>query len=247
MAPPEPSPTTQTLRLKSHKTTILLHIDPLQTFASIKAELLTALRDTGLKDADTGADIVIPESLRPEDITFGRPRNVNEPGQGFVVAEWEKAKVGDGDEEDEDGLDGLDGLGDEDDDGGEEGVKGNSKAKGKGKASASASAPAKKKPGRPVKSSKATSSTNNDIDIAEDIKQCPKGANLKDGAVLAFRFPSDGTGWEERDEDEDRDELDEDTEDGEKARMWGVKIASFEDGYGVENSGDVGGGREFEG
>jgi len=68
------------------------------------------------------------------------------------------------------------------------------------------------------------------------IKDCPKGAGLKDGAVLAFRWAGDGI-WDGVD--------DEDLEDG--SNMWGVKLASFEDAYGVENQSDVGGGREFEG
>jgi hypothetical protein len=29
--------------------------------------------------------------------------------------------------------------------------------------------------------------------------------------------------------------------------MWGVKLASFEDAYGVNNETDVGGAREYEG
>jgi len=44
--PTEPNPSTWTLRLKHHKTTILLHIDPLQTLASLKEDLLLALQQT---------------------------------------------------------------------------------------------------------------------------------------------------------------------------------------------------------
>ncbi|KAF2186757.1 hypothetical protein K469DRAFT_572736 [Zopfia rhizophila CBS 207.26] len=70
-----------------------------------------------------------------------------------------------------------------------------------------------------------------------NVNNCPKGAGLRDGAVLAFR-------WDEK----GRMEEDEDVEMGEReGDMWGVQIPSYEDAYGVENEGDVGGGREFEG
>ena len=68
------------------------------------------------------------------------------------------------------------------------------------------------------------------------IADCPKGAGLKDGAVLAFRWAGDGV-WEGG-EDEVLEH---------ESKMWGVELASFADAYGVENQTDVGGGREFEG
>ncbi|KAH7121116.1 hypothetical protein B0J11DRAFT_581875 [Dendryphion nanum] len=68
----------------------------------------------------------------------------------------------------------------------------------------------------------------------ENINQCPKGAGLKDNAVLAFRWPGDGTGWEEEEDEEMGDE---------EGSSWGVKIPSYEDQYGMENVGDVGGRR----
>lgn len=80
---------------------------------------------------------------------------------------------------------------------------------------------------------------------AENTKECPKGAGLRDGAVLAFRWRGDGTVWLDE-EDEDEGLGGEDTGRREPS-MWGIKLASFEDAYGVENEGDVGGGREFEG
>ncbi|KAF2651132.1 hypothetical protein K491DRAFT_104409 [Lophiostoma macrostomum CBS 122681] len=271
MAPPPPSPHTQTLRLKSHKTTVLLHIDPLQSFTSIKSELLAALRETGLRHADTGATIPLPDSLRAEDVTLGRPRNVNEPKAGFEVAEWEVGRQGAGGEGGEDGGIGN-GVGDEDDEfnsgeagededaGEDDSVQGKGKGKAKRKLpsptspSPSTSNPAKRKPGRPSTTTKPPS-TSLDPSTAASIAQCPKGVNLKDGAVLAFRFPGDGTGWEDtsadidqdEDEDEDIDELAPGHADKTPKHMWGVRIASFEDGYGVENEGDVGGVREFEG
>jgi len=178
----EPAPQTWTLRLKSRKTTVLLHVDPLHTFATIKSHLYHALQETGLKDPETGDLIPLPSS--PSDIKLGRPVNPNEPSKGFQLGEWETLPL-----EDEEGED----------------------VKGKGKA----------KTGRPKKS-----------DVA-GVKDCPKGAGLRDGAMLAFRWKDDGTKWED--------------EDGDATDMWGVKLASFEDSYGVDNETDVGGGGEFEG
>jgi len=74
------------------------------------------------------------------------------------------------------------------------------------------------------------------------VKNCPKGAGLRDGAVLAVRWRGDGAGWED---EESEDELE-----GlrvKKGDMWGVRLASFEDGYGVENEGDLGGGVRTDG
>ncbi|EOA86688.1 hypothetical protein ACJQWK_09022 [Exserohilum turcicum] len=192
-----PSPQTWTLRLKSHKTTVLLHVDPLHTFDTIKASLYSALEQTDLRHADTGAAIPLPAS--PSDIQFGRPVNINDANEGFKLGEWEYS-----------GLDSAD-----------EDVVTSSKGKGKARASA-----------------KSTTDTHN-------VKACPKGAGLRDGAVLAFRWVGDGN-WEGEDEDEDGSN----SEGGRLDRpgsMWGVKLASFEDAYGVENPADVGGGGEFEG
>lgn len=190
MAFTTPSSQTWTLRLKSHKTTVLLHVDPLQTFTSIKEQLYKALEDTGLKsDGDSLEQISLPPS--PADIELGRPVNTNDPHKGFQLGEWEYSPL-----EAEDGDD----------------------PKGKGKAKA----------GRPKKS---------DTVGADSVKDCPKGAGLRDGAVLAFRWKDNGSLEEE----------DIEKADGRKANMWGVKLASYEDNYGVENEMDVGGGREFEG
>lgn len=188
-----PSPQTWTLRLKSYKTTILLHVDPLHTFSTIKSYLYDALLDTGLKNPETGETIELPSS--PSDIQLGRPVNINDAHEGFQLGEWEYTAVED---EVESG-------------------------KGKGKAKAGAK--------------KANGGTTN-------IKDCPKGAGLKDGAVLAFRWVGNGT-WDGEDEDMNMEGQGARTGKGED--MWSVKLASFEDAYGVDNETDVGGGREFEG
>jgi len=188
-----PSPQTWTLRLKALKTTVILHVDPLHTFDTIKTYLYDALQETDLKNPETGESIPLPPSA--SDIQLGRPVNINDANEGFQLGEWEYS------------------IGEEEDEGG----------KGKGKAKASGSANGGAKAG------------------TANVKQCPKGAGLKDGAVLAFRWPGDGNwdGEDELDIDEGRP--------GKAGDMWGVKLASFEDAYGVENETDVGGRPEFEG
>lgn len=187
MAFTPPTPQTWTLRLKSHKTTVLLHVDPLQTFSSIKEQLFAALSETGLKpDAHSPTDLALPAS--PSDIELGRPVDVQKPHQGFQLGEWEYAPID------------------------EEEVADDPKGKGKAKA------------GRPKKS----------VAVGpESVKDCPKGAGLRDGAVLAFRWKGEQGDVEEGD--------------GREVDMWGVKLASYDDSYGVTNEMDVGGAREFEG
>lgn len=68
-----------------------------------------------------------------------------------------------------------------------------------------------------------------------DARNCPKGQGLRDGAVLVFRWRGDGSGWEEKGEEGEAE-----------GDMWGVQLPSFEDAYGVENEGDLGGGGEYE-
>ncbi|KAH7092447.1 hypothetical protein FB567DRAFT_545598 [Paraphoma chrysanthemicola] len=183
-----PSPLTWTLRLKARKTTVLLHVDPLHTFGTIKTQLLDALRETGIKDPKTNEPIPLPESS--SDIQLGRPIDIHDPQQGFGLGEWEHPTY----ESEEDS------------------------GKGKGKA-------------------KASTKANGGASGVASVKDCPKGAGLKDGAVLAFRWVGDGI-W---DGDEDPETVQEEGD------MWGVQLASFDDAYGVENTMDVGGGKEFEG
>lgn len=172
----QPTPQTWTLRFKSHRTTVFLHIDPLHTFSTIKSTLYTALQETGLRASDHGPEIALPAS--PSDIQLGRPVDPLDASQGFVLGEWETAPSDDevAVEEEE------------------------AKAKGKGKGRKTAA--------------------------VENVKECPKGAGLKDGGVLAFRWEGDGAG---------------------EGESWGVTLASFEDAYGVQNEMDVGARGEFEG
>ncbi|KAF2708045.1 hypothetical protein K504DRAFT_334975, partial [Pleomassaria siparia CBS 279.74] len=167
-----PTPLTWTLRFKAHKTTVLLHTDPLTTFATIKAQLHAALQETQLHSPDTGAPIALPST--PSAIQLGRARNPNDAGRGFVLGEWEDGAGAEGSVVVDDEEEMVVVLG-----------------KGKGKAAAGG----KRK---------------------MEIKDCPKGAGLRDGAVLAFRWLGEGM-WDGDDDDEDR--------------LWGVKFARLEDTY----------------
>lgn len=184
-----PSQQTWTLRLKAHKTTVFLHVDPLTRFSVIKQLLYKALQDTSLNNPETNEPVPLPESAA--DIQLGRPVNINDPRAGFQLGEWECSI----DEDEED-------------------------VKGKGKAKKTADGTA----------------------APSNIQQCPKGAGLRDNAVLAFGFRGDGTEWGSRAQDAEDEDMEED-----RPGMWGVKIPTFEDAYGVENEGDVGGGNDFDG
>ncbi|KAF2119762.1 hypothetical protein BDV96DRAFT_352960 [Lophiotrema nucula] len=178
----EPTTTTWTLRLKNRKTTVLLFVDPLETFASIKERLLDALKEAPLRDPDSKEVVELPSDA--SHLQLGRPTDAMDPRSSFQLGEWE--------------------FNTSDDDGD---VKGKGKAPGKG---------------RPKKS---------EGDLAvESSKQCPKGAGLKDNSVLAFKWA------------EEYDAGDEDDPMGE-AQYWPVQIASYEDLYGEQNEGDVGGGK----
>lgn len=180
-----PSPLTWTVRLKHHKTTVLLHCDPLQTFRSIKTALLAALNETN--PDGTLNNRFLPSS--PNEIILGRPVDLNNPEEGFLLGEWEKARGG---------LDAGE-------------SEGAGKGKGKRKSIAGEGTGA---------------------------KDCLKGAGLRDGAVLAFKWG----GKDEEDEEDDDVEM----RLGEKEN-WDVIIPAYEDAYGVENTGDVGGRKEFAG
>ncbi|KAF2492313.1 hypothetical protein BU16DRAFT_441395, partial [Lophium mytilinum] len=91
-----PTPTAWTLRLKHHRTTLLFHTDPLQTFATLKTQLLTALRETCPGEALDGTPL--PSS--PSEIILARPVDINDLSKGFVTGEWERDGFGDEDMED---------------------------------------------------------------------------------------------------------------------------------------------------
>ena len=75
----EIGPRLWTLRFKQHKTTVLLFVEPSQSFTSIKSDLLEALRqrrNTELNGAPLPSD--------PEDVIFGVPVDMNNPNKGWV-------------------------------------------------------------------------------------------------------------------------------------------------------------------
>jgi len=81
MAPLQANPSCITLRLKNHKSTTLVHADPLASFLDIRRELLIALhltRPTGrLRNG-----VEIPND--PLDVLLARPRDVHDVSAGWV-------------------------------------------------------------------------------------------------------------------------------------------------------------------
>lgn len=77
----QPSAKTWILKFKHHTTTVLLHIDPLQSFSSVKGELLAALEQThkdGLLDGK-------PIPRDSNEILLGRPRDHNDLALGYEL------------------------------------------------------------------------------------------------------------------------------------------------------------------
>jgi hypothetical protein len=93
----EPTPITWTLRLKHQKKTVVLHVNPLQTFSSIKTTLLEVLHKTQKSDS---FDQPLPSSA--DEIEFGKPIDPKDLDQGFTLGEWEHAAALEVDEETED-------------------------------------------------------------------------------------------------------------------------------------------------
>lgn len=73
-----PNPQTWTLRFKNHRTTVFLHVDPLQTISSVKSELLSALQQT---DPDGINGKPLPSSL--QQIILGKPIDFNDITKGW--------------------------------------------------------------------------------------------------------------------------------------------------------------------
>jgi hypothetical protein len=83
-----PPPRTWCLRFKLNRTTILLHVDAQQPFASIRAELLSALRATNPSGILTGTlrdgtPVEYPLPDNPEDIALAKPRDINDLNAGW--------------------------------------------------------------------------------------------------------------------------------------------------------------------
>ncbi|KAK4552947.1 hypothetical protein LTR86_010079 [Recurvomyces mirabilis] len=181
-----PTPQTWTLRLKHSRTTILLHISPLQPFASVRTELLKALHQTTSSGILNGHQIPEHES----EILLARPVDSNDLSLGWETLEAEKQ--------------------------GEDGVMAEvlkEDKKGKGKAGAVVGA--------------AKSGGNKATD-------CPQGAGLRDGGVLAFKFRSEVDVEESKGREGGDAAIDIDAEilNGNKAEQWDVVVPSMEETYG---------------
>lgn len=74
------SPTTWTLRFKNHRSTTLLHADPLQSFNSLKEDLLQALRQTHPNGRINGVEI--PSD--PASVLLARPNDIHNLEKGFT-------------------------------------------------------------------------------------------------------------------------------------------------------------------
>jgi hypothetical protein len=79
----DPNPRTWILRFKLNRTTVVLHIDPLQSLNSVKQELLTALQQTHLAGTING--LSIPQNSA--DILLARPKDINDLTLGFESIE----------------------------------------------------------------------------------------------------------------------------------------------------------------
>ncbi|KAI9828523.1 MAG: hypothetical protein M1819_006579 [Sarea resinae] len=85
----DPGPLSWTLRFKHHKTTILLFVEPLQSFHSIKMGLIQALNATRPDGKLDG--LAIPSD--PEEVLLGLPRNPHDLGEGWVALEIPEVEI----------------------------------------------------------------------------------------------------------------------------------------------------------
>ncbi|KAK4542852.1 hypothetical protein LTR36_006041 [Oleoguttula mirabilis] len=183
--------TTWTLRFKHHRTTILLHVDPLQSLSSVRAELLKAVQQTCRDGQLNGQSIPDSET----DVLLARPVDIND-----LTAGWEPL--------------------DRDDDLATALEEEKSSSKGKGKAGISKTKPAK-------------------------LTDCPQGAGLRDGGVVAFKFKLRAQpAAAERDAVEDSDDEEWEKLDGETlvgeadAEKWDVVVPTMEETYRDEEEGE---------
>ncbi|KAK0355409.1 hypothetical protein LTR02_008797 [Friedmanniomyces endolithicus] len=84
-----PKPSTWILRFKHHRTTILLHVDPLQEFTSIRAELLKAIQQTcphgtlnGHAIPEDAGELLLARPVDSNDLSLGWKVLAREAGEG---------------------------------------------------------------------------------------------------------------------------------------------------------------------
>ncbi|KAH9828044.1 hypothetical protein Tdes44962_MAKER02594 [Teratosphaeria destructans] len=75
----KPTSKTWTVRFKHHRTTVLLHVDPLQKLSSVRAELLKAVQQTCPNGKLDGHTIPTNEA----DILLARPSDINNLSLGW--------------------------------------------------------------------------------------------------------------------------------------------------------------------
>ncbi|MCJ1288139.1 hypothetical protein MMC26_007494 [Xylographa opegraphella] len=75
----DPNPQLWTLRFKQHKVTVLLFVEQTQSFSSIKADLLDALKERGYTEINQRS---LPSDA--QDIVLGLPIDKNDPSKGWV-------------------------------------------------------------------------------------------------------------------------------------------------------------------
>ncbi|KAF2418685.1 hypothetical protein EJ08DRAFT_52827 [Tothia fuscella] len=97
MSSTTPNPLSYTIRFKHHKTTVLLHLDPLTPLSTIKSTLLTSLRQTKPNGINNN-----PLPAKPSQIQFAKLINPSETGEG-----WEPLTPATSAYFDDDELDGL--------------------------------------------------------------------------------------------------------------------------------------------
>ncbi|KAK8193785.1 uncharacterized protein BKA78DRAFT_379334 [Phyllosticta capitalensis] len=96
MASTKPTPSTLTLRLKFHRTSVLLHVDPILSISALKADLLHAIRDTHPDGKLHGR----PLPASPSDLQLARLVDPADPAQGWqLIADGDSTP--EGEEEDE--------------------------------------------------------------------------------------------------------------------------------------------------
>jgi hypothetical protein len=77
-----PDPLTWTIRLKHHKTTLLLHVSPMQTLTTLKEDLLAVLQE---RSSSTFNNHPLPSS--PSDILLAKPNDPFDLSQGWDALE----------------------------------------------------------------------------------------------------------------------------------------------------------------
>ncbi|KAK0288451.1 hypothetical protein LTS00_009662 [Friedmanniomyces endolithicus] len=95
-----PKSSTWILRFKHHRTTILLHVDPLQEFTSIRAELLKAIQQTcphgslnGHAIPEDAGELLLARLVDSNDLSLGWKTLAKDAGEGMEQEGKSKGKA----------------------------------------------------------------------------------------------------------------------------------------------------------